>query len=361
MTTTDEVRSALQQLDSTRYAGAPPAHPPRSLAEFLAGHARAALQVSRADETAWSGQVIEAGEGILGVAHWDGTLHLDRECILEPLREMYSHAGEAQSDGTLIRYREALVTVLHEQSHFLGPAGSTQEAARLAFKQPGGRALEEGVAELWAQENLDEYLQRLGIHEVAPGISGVRSEPSYQAFAPAVRVLATDLDKRAGLSSGETLRALNRQTAEGQWSLVVNLAYESSRLPELVPPEREGAVRLRLETTLRQSFTNLADFEGQSREFAATHSKAAARRTVKHLAQEIGATEEAFFRPTSSLDLPSPAAHCRLTQTEAAVRQAFSGVAPPDMSAARTQPDPSARSRMQQSAGRATDSNCRAF
>ncbi|HEY0617611.1 MAG TPA: hypothetical protein VGD15_08490, partial [Kribbella sp.] len=177
MTTTDEVQAALHQLNSARYAGAgATGHPPSSLAEFLEGHARAAVQLSGAGETAWSGQVIEAGEGILGVAHWDGTLHLDRECILEPLREMYSRAGEPQSDAALVRYREALVTVLHEQSHFLGPAGSTQEAARIAFKKPGGRALEEGVAELWAQDHLDAYLDRLGIHEAAPGISEVRSE-----------------------------------------------------------------------------------------------------------------------------------------------------------------------------------------
>jgi hypothetical protein len=307
MTTTDEVQAALHQLNSARYAGArATGHPPSSLAEFLEGHARAAVQLSGAGETAWSGQVIEAGEGILGVAHWDGTLHLDRECILEPLREMYSRAGEPQSDAALVRYREALVTVLHEQSHFLGPAGSTQEAARIAFKKPGGRALEEGVAELWAQDHLDAYLDRLGIHEAAPGISEVRSEPSYQAFAPAVRVLTTDLDQRAGLPPGEVLNALNRQTAEGQWNLVVDLAYKSSRLPELVPPDREPAVRLRLETTLRESFSSLAHFQGLSREFAETHSKAIGDRTVQLLTREITAAE-ASFQPNPSRDLQARA------------------------------------------------------
>jgi hypothetical protein len=249
MTATDEVQATLHLLNADRYAESRAA--PGSLVELLARHAQGALDVSGAEQTAWNGHVVEAGEGILGLAQWDGTLHLDRELILEPLREMYSRSGEPQSDGTLVRYREALVTMLHEQSHFLGPAGATQEAARAAFKQPGSRALEEGVAEACAQDQLNEYLARLGIDVVAPGITQVRSEPSYQAFVPAVRVLTSDLERRAGLPSGELLKALNRQTAEGQWPLVVDVAYRSSRLPECVPADREPAVRLRLENTLR--------------------------------------------------------------------------------------------------------------
>jgi hypothetical protein len=355
--TTDEVRAASQHLTSAPYSGASvTGRPPQSLAEFLEGHGRAAMQLGGADQTAWNGQVIEAGEGILGVAHWDGTLHLDRECILDPLREMYDRTGESQSVATLIRYREALVTVLHEQSHFLGPAGSSQEAARAAFKQPGGRALEEGVAELWAQDHLDAYLDRLGIHQVAPGISQVRSEPSYQAFAPAVRVLATDLDRRAGLAPGESLNALNRQTAEGQWKLVVDLAYNSSRLPRLVPPDREQAVRLRLETTLRESFTSLALFEGLRRDFAATHSKAIGHRTVKLLTRDITAAE-ASFHPAPSRRLQSSATRGSFPDlaTKAAAQQALSGVAAPDSSSATNPLGASARSRVHRSAQRAAD------
>jgi hypothetical protein len=344
MTATDEVQAALHLLNSDRYAESRAA--PGSLVELLARHAQGALEVSGAEQTAWNGQVVEAGEGIIGLAQWDGTLHLDRECILEPLREMYSHSGEPQSDGTLLRYREALATMLHEQSHFLGPAGATQEAARTAFKQPGSRALEEGVAEAWAQDQLNDYLDRLGIDAVAPGITHVPSDPSYQAFVPAVRVLTSDLERRAGLPSGELLQALNRQTAEGQWPLVVDVAYRSSRLPERVPPDRETAVRLRLENTLRAAFNGLEAFEGLPRDLAAARSTSAGRQCVTRLRDEVSAAEDIFRargeRSSGSATVRAPA---QPLSPAAAFRQALSGLAPPDSPAAAVAADVAHRAR----------------
>jgi hypothetical protein len=345
MTATDEVQASLHLLNSDRYAESRAA--PDSLVKLLARHAQGALEVSGAEQTAWNGQVVEAGEGTLGLAQWDGTLHLDREYILEPLREMYSHSGEPQSDGTLVRYREALVTMLHEQSHFLGPAGATQEAARAAFKQPGSRALEEGVADAWAHDHLNEYLARLGIDMVAPGITRVRSDPSYQAFVPAVRVLTSDLEHRAGLPSGELLQALNRQTAEGQWPVVVDVAYRSSRLPECVPADREPAVRLRLENTLRASFEGLEAFEGLPRDFAAARSKSSGRQCVTRLQDEVSAAED-FFRAPGEHSSGSDATRARaqpLSSADTAFHHAFSGLAQPDLSAASAAADVAERSR----------------
>jgi hypothetical protein len=227
----------------------------------------------------------------------------------------------------LLRSRDALVTVLHEQSHFLGPLGATQEAARAAFRLPGARALEEGVAEAWAHDHLDGYLVRLGIDKVAPGITEVRSTPSYQSFVPAVRVLTTDLDRRAGLPRGSTLHALNRQTAEGQWPLIVDSAYRSSRLPDLVPPDREESVRHRLETTLRTSFNDLAQLESLPRDLAATKSLAAGYQAVQRLTDEI-ATAEAIFQPPRPISArstePSPD-----SQTSLPLRKALSGLTSP--------------------------------
>jgi hypothetical protein len=268
-----------------------------SLEDLLAQHAWAALRISGADQTAWNGEIVEAGEGILGLAHWDGTLHLDRECILDPLRELYDRAGEPRSEAELLRGREALVTLLHEQSHFLGPADATQEAARAAFKLPGSRALEEGVAEAWAHDHLNEYIRELGIDKVAPGILHVRSEPSYAAFVPAVRLFASDLDRLAGSRDGETLDLLNRQTAEGQWHQAVNRIYHSTQLPHLVPPDQAPAVRLHLEQALRSSFRGLELYEPLPRGFAASRSHAATTRTLTFLHQELATTERHYTPP----------------------------------------------------------------
>lgn len=264
---------------------------------LLEQHAWAALRISGADQTAWSGEIVEAGEGILGLAHWDGTLHLDRDFILEPLRDLYDRGGEPRTDAELIRYREALVTLLHEQSHFLSPAGASQEAARTAFKLPGSRALEEGVAELWAHDRLNDYIRELGIEKVAPGITEVRSEPSYAAFVPAVRLFTADLDHQAGALPGGSLHLLNRQTAEGQWHQAVALIYDSSSLPHLVPPDHASAARLQLEQGLRSSFRGLELYEPFPRGFATSRSHAAGTRLLASLHQELTAAER-HFTPT---------------------------------------------------------------
>ncbi|WP_328331357.1 hypothetical protein OHA70_11205 [Kribbella sp. NBC_00382] len=348
-----------------------------SLEDLLEQHAWAALRISGADQTAWNGEIVEAGEGILGLAHWDGTLHLDRDCILEPLRDLYDRAGEPRTEAELLRCREALVTLLHEQSHFLGPAGATQEAARAAFKLPGSRALEEGVAEAWAHDHLNDYIRELGIDKVAPGILHVRSEPSYAAFVPGVRLFASDLDRLSGAPAGETLALLNRQTAEGQWHQAVTRIYHSTQLPHLVPSDQAPTVRLHLEQALRSSFKGLELYEPLPRGFAASRSHAATTRTLTFLHQEL-ATAERHYTPTpprtrihltppTSLNppttlpippkLPAPAesstgAH-RLTPADShqAAAHAFAGVSPPT---AGTPAPPAAIAKIPTPAGAAT-------
>lgn len=273
---------------------------PRTAQDLLARHAQAAVELSGADQTAWNGRIAELGDGMLGLANWDGTLHLGREHVLDPLEEMYSRAGTAQAPATLVRYREALATLLHEQSHFLGPAGATQEAARQAFCEFGSRALEEGVAEAWSYDRLDDYVTRLGLEKVAPGIAKVRGEASYPAFVPAVRLLAEDVGRRTGRPPAEVLQALNQRTAEGQWDVIVDLAYRSSRLPEVVPPERESAVRLRLETTLRASFEDLETLEGLPRGLAAARSRSMGTEVVARLDHELAAAERFFGNPPAA-------------------------------------------------------------
>ncbi|TDD24844.1 hypothetical protein E1218_16005, partial [Kribbella turkmenica] len=221
--------------DSSISASRTTAEPTTSLDDLLARSGPEAVALAAADQSAWSGEVVEATGESLGLAHWDGTLYLG-ERILDPLRQMYERSGEDQPTADLVRYRESLATILHEHAHFLGPAGADQEAARGAFIQPGGRQLEEGVAEAWARDHLDEFLTRLGIDKVAPGINNVHADGYYPAFVPAVRILTTDLENRTNLHRGTILDTLNRQTAEGQFPTLVTLLYNSTTLPDLDSP-----------------------------------------------------------------------------------------------------------------------------
>ncbi|MEV6284512.1 hypothetical protein [Kribbella sp. NPDC051770] len=279
---------------------------PHTLPELLAQHAQAALDLSGADRTAWNGQIVEAADGILGLAHWDGTLHLDRECILEPLHDLYVRAGATRPSTTLARYRDALLTLLHEQSHFLGPHGATQEAARAAFVTPGAKALEEGVAEAWSHAQLDAYLSALSIPHHAPGIDRVRTSPSYQAYVPATLALTAYLDQRRHSPPGTALTLLNRNTTEGQWPLVTDLLYRSTTLPRLVPYQQEPEIRDALETQLRTAFQSLDILQVHPQAIAAERSLTTAQAALTTLDHDLERLATSFARPPAQPTFAAP-------------------------------------------------------
>ncbi|GAA1707881.1 hypothetical protein GCM10009745_64700 [Kribbella yunnanensis] len=292
--------------------------PPASLEELLLRSGQAARELSGAQHSAWNGRVVESTDDILGLAHWDGTLHLDREYILDPLREMYALAGQKHPIANLARYREALATILHEHSHFLGPNGAAQEAARAAFVRPGSRQLEEGVAEAWTHANLDTYLHHLGIEKVAPGIDTFHTNGHYAPYVTAVQMLTADLDSRADLTPGTVLTALNNQTAEHQLDLLTTLYYNSTRLPDLEPSGPR--TRDHLESILRTGLTSLDAHQLLPHPQAKARAKATTQSLLSHLHTEITRAESLYthrHRPTHT---------------------AFAGLAPPTASSPAEQP-----------------------
>ena len=310
----DPIQSALRQHNTGRVV---PFAAPHTLAELLTQHAQAALSLSGADRSAWNGQIVEAGDGILGLAHWDGTLHLDRDFVLAPLHDLYARAGQSRPSITLARYRDALLTLLHEQSHFLGPHGSTQEAARAAFRTPGAQALEEGVAEAWSHTHLDAYLRLLSIPHHAPGIDGVATRPSYQAYVPATLALTSYLDERRHHPPGSTLTLLNRQTTEGQWPLVTDLLYRSTTLPRLIPYTEEPEIRHDLEAHLRTAFQSLDVLQLHPQDLAAHRSHTTLQTALATLDQHLEHLATAFARPAKSHAAQSPNNPRELTRTPA--------------------------------------------
>ncbi len=301
---------------------------PTSVLELLAMSGETARALAGADRSAWNGHIIESSSAMLGLAHWDGTLYLDRESIVDPLRHLYEHAGAIRPTPTLIAYRESLATLLHEHAHFLGPDDATQEAAREAFTKLGSRQLEEGVTEAWAQDHLDDFILRLGIDKVAPGIDSVRSDGYYAAFVPAVREITTDLDTCNGFPPGETLSVLNRQTAAGQFPALLDLVYNSTRLPDLEPSGAD--TRSRLESILRSGLAHLETYELSPPDLATTNSLDTANQLLAHLHHETHTAEATYaFTQPDPCALPPPTR--RIPSPHEA---ALSGVAPPSPASA---------------------------
>ncbi|WP_433163843.1 hypothetical protein [Kribbella sp. CA-247076] len=310
-----------------------------SLEELLARSGPAAVMISGAEQSAWSGEIVEATGESLGLAHWDGTLYLG-ERILDPLRQMYARSGERQPTADLVRYRESLATILHEHAHFLGPADADQEAARGAFIQPGGRQLEEGITEAWARDHLNDFLTHLGVDKVAPGIEDVHADGYYPAFVPAARILTTDLEKRTNLNRGDVLNTLNRQTAEGQLPTLVALLYNSTRLPDLDSAEQAAANRTHLEALLRDGLARLDAYQHHPPGFAAARSRSLTGELLTRVQAHLTSAESAHHPHPTACALPAPRlptptaragpdARSSARLVPSPVDAAFSGLAPP--------------------------------
>jgi hypothetical protein len=232
----------------------------QSFDELMDRQADAALALSGADHSSWRrgqlGPTRRVDRGIvLGTADWDGTLRYHYGEVVKPLQEMFARRGQELDPESLVRYRSALLIVLHENAHMMAPPGRDNGDERDSPLSPDAarKALEEGATEAWAVRNLDRYIDELGLEEVAPGIKGVTEISRYQHYMPAADVLA---ERIGGGPAGrdELLRQMNCALSDGKWPVAVDAIYRNSELPELVPPGDERRVKREIDQAMLAPF-----------------------------------------------------------------------------------------------------------
>lgn len=244
----------------------------QSFDELMARQAAAALALSGAHHSSWKpgqlGQTRKVDHGIvLGTADWDGTLRYDYNEVVKPLQEMFAQRGRPVSDRDLVRYRSALLVVLHENAHMLAPEGRDNGDERDTPLSPDAarKALEEGATEAWAYRNLDRYIEELGLEEICPDLNRVTAISRYQHYMPAADVLAERIGERfgdqAGVRRDEILRQMNCGLSDGKWPVAVEHLYQSSNLPQLVPPGDVREVKRQLDSAMRVPFRSLTDLQ----------------------------------------------------------------------------------------------------
>lgn len=240
----------------------------RSFDQLMDRQADAALALSGAHHSSWKrgrlGQTRKVDRGIvLGTADWDGTLRYDYGEVVKPLQDMFAQQGRQASAEDLVRYRSALLVVLHENAHMLAPEGRDNGDERDTPLSPDAarKGLEEGATEAWAYRNLDRYIDELGLEDVAPGLKSVTAISRYQHYLPAADVLAERIGEYAGVGRDEILRQMNCGLSDGKWPVAVEHLYQSSNLPELVPPGEVRKVRRELGRAMRAPFRSLTDLE----------------------------------------------------------------------------------------------------
>ncbi|GAB2685590.1 hypothetical protein [Kribbella swartbergensis] len=311
----------------------------RSFDELMDRQAEAALALSGADHSSWRrgrlGPTRTVDNGIvLGTADWDGTLRYHHDEVVKPLQEMFARQGQQLDAATLVRYRSALLVVLHENAHMLAPAGRDNGDERDTPLSPDAArsALEEGATEAWAVRNLDRYIDELGLEQVAPGIKSVTEVPRYQHYLPAVDVLTERIGDQSGVTRDEILRRMNCALSDGKWPVAVDLMYESSELPELVPPEDMRRVKREIDQAMRTPFRSLAalatrmPIANRRRESAALGEAAffEGLRAVARLENTYRTGSAPSLQRERSTEQPAPSSR----PTKDVVDVAFSGTAP---------------------------------
>jgi hypothetical protein len=242
-----------------------PSHPrriPRSLEELIEAARDAAVKVSGADHSNWSGQLQNArhirGMHIVGEATWAQGLRLDYAYVMAPLRQMYADPGAQHDQETLLRYRRALETLFHEHVHLLSAHGTNHTEAEPYMRHAFVQALEEGVTEAYAFTKLDDFIDELGIERIAPGITGVEDVATYEAFTPGALELTKLVDRISsdvpGLDGAEVLRRLAVLNPRDKWGQVTRITWDASGLKDVVPPDQRAEAESRLGRTMWEAY-----------------------------------------------------------------------------------------------------------
>lgn len=238
--------------------------PVTSYRQLMAEQARAAVRVTGAHHSSWNGVVQPLppeDAGHRGLAKWDGTVQYSDSRVTYPLQQMFENRGRTQRPEALQRYRDALKVVYHENVHMLAAIGTSHGFGSEAYQQPAERVLEEGVTEAYAHTSLNEYIEELGLEEIAPGISSVREPVAYPQYVPAAQTFADAVGRRSGLDGKEVLRRIAIVNTEEKFRVAAELVYASSDLPERVPEsERAGAVQ-RIEDAMKKPFAQVRDYQ----------------------------------------------------------------------------------------------------
>ncbi|MFD7153716.1 hypothetical protein ACFV9C_03910 [Kribbella sp. NPDC059898] len=226
----------------------------------MAEQHRAAVRVSGAHHLSWNGRLAGAApeRKVKGVARWDHTIEYADDTVNTPLKDMFANARVYNQDPeTLQSYREAVKTVLHENTHLLAAEGSEHGDAEQAFRNPSVRALEEGITEVYSHTELDQHIDDLGLEDIAPGISSADAKPSYKQFTPAAGRFAETIGRRSGLESGDVVNRLAVVNAEQKFRVAAELVYDNSNLPELVPDQERPAAIGRIEAAMKPAFADV--------------------------------------------------------------------------------------------------------
>ncbi|GAA1602831.1 hypothetical protein GCM10009789_66050 [Kribbella sancticallisti] len=266
----------------------------------MAEQAKAAVRISEAHHSSWNGKlgVAAPDRKVRGAVTWDNTIEYNAARVTEPLQDMFDNARVYNQDPkTLQSYREAVKTVLHENTHVLAAEGTQHSDAKDAFQTPSVKGLEEGVTELYSYNNLDRYIDDLGLEEIAPGISSADANRSYKQYVPAAESFTGGIARASGVERDEVVRRLAVVNAEQKFRVAAETLYDNSDLPGLIPQQEREAALQRIETSMKPPFEALPDLDKSDDQSLRRESAKAGGRAVDAGLAEVRALRGQWSAP----------------------------------------------------------------
>jgi hypothetical protein len=184
----------------------------------------------------------------------------------------------------------------------LAAEGADHSQARTEFVKPGVRPLEEGITELYSQQRLNDYIDELGLEEIAPGLKDADAVKSYPKFLPAAQRFSERIGRESGLDSEEVVGRLAVVTADQKFRAAAEIIYDHSDLPQVVPSDqREAGVR-RIEAAMKQPFSeadNVSDDEPMRRR----ESSKVGARAAQAGYSEVAAIQQQWTMPAPEMQV----------------------------------------------------------
>ncbi|GAA1672720.1 hypothetical protein GCM10009745_14490 [Kribbella yunnanensis] len=214
---------------------------------------------------------------------------------MQALREMFENP---QSDpASLTRYRGALQSLLREHSRLLTRAGYDQERADAIADHTWAKVLDRGTSELWAAWNVDDFIDRLGLEQVVPGLKEAKADPEYTRETAAavgyVGALATNWKWRTERIAEE----IHRRPPHLKLEWASKLWYESQELGFLVPLHSQHVTILRSEQVVRDHLDRVGGVSGDDPVKVFAACQAHGEQAIRALDTELAAMRKEYDNP----------------------------------------------------------------
>jgi hypothetical protein len=238
-----------------------------SFDELMQVQAAITIAVLEAHHSSWNNRytVLPHDTDQVSGVSWDSSIKYHPLDVIEPLQEMFDRADEHHDDETLDKFREALRTVFHENIHLLAGPGTSLAFPLDAYEGKAHKVFEEAVTERATQNELNNFIAKLGLERIAPRLSAAQAPDAYGAYVPAVDAFSAAVGADVGLDADDVIRRMAVVNSAEKFPVAAELLY-SKHLSQLVPETAKADAVRRIAEAMHGPFAAVHGYNSRDRD-----------------------------------------------------------------------------------------------